>query len=49
MLAGIDTYGEEIAKLSAGLFASEEAQEGMRAFAERRPPRWAVTGASATP
>jgi methylglutaconyl-CoA hydratase len=25
----------------AALFASEEAAEGMRAFAERRPPRWA--------
>jgi methylglutaconyl-CoA hydratase len=25
----------------AELFASEEAAEGMRAFAERRPPRWA--------
>ena len=42
MLAAIDTYGEEFGRLSAGLFGSEEAQEGMRAFAERRPPRWAV-------
>jgi enoyl-CoA hydratase len=28
-------------ELSARLFASEEAREGMRAFRERRPPRWA--------
>jgi methylglutaconyl-CoA hydratase len=31
---------EEMARLSARLFASEEAQEGMRAFLEKRPPRW---------
>lgn len=28
-------------KKIAELFASEEAKEGMRAFAEKRPPRWA--------
>ncbi len=28
-------------ELSAQFFASEEAREGMRAFAEKRPPRWA--------
>ena len=28
-------------EVSARLFASEEAREGMSAFAERRPPRWA--------
>ena len=27
--------------LSAGFFAGEEGQEGMRAFAEKRPPPWA--------
>jgi enoyl-CoA hydratase len=32
-----------MATLSARLFASEEAREGMTAFAEKRPPRWAVT------
>jgi enoyl-CoA hydratase len=26
--------------LSAKLFASAEAHEGIRAFLERRPPRW---------
>jgi enoyl-CoA hydratase len=30
-------------ELSARLFASEEAREGMRAFLEKRPPRWAAT------
>ena len=29
-------------ELSAGFFAGEEGQEGMRAFAEKRPPRWAT-------
>lgn len=29
--------------LSARFFAAEEGQEGMRAFAEKRPPAWAVT------
>src|SRR5262249_5787930 len=32
---------ERMAALSARLFASEEAREGMTAFAEKRPPRWA--------
>ncbi len=36
----IDDKGEAIAKLSAGLFASEEAQEGMNAFISKRKPRW---------
>ena len=37
----IDRDGESMVKLSARLFASEEAHEGMVAFLERRPPRWA--------
>jgi methylglutaconyl-CoA hydratase len=32
---------EETARRSAEHFASEEAREGMTAFAEKRPPRWA--------
>ncbi|MDO8363826.1 MAG: enoyl-CoA hydratase-related protein [Actinomycetota bacterium] len=36
----------EMTALSEALFLSEEAAEGMRAFAEKRPPSWAaVTGA----
>jgi enoyl-CoA hydratase/carnithine racemase len=35
---GIDLDGAE--RLSAELFAGEEAREGMAAFAERRPPAW---------
>lgn len=36
----IEDKGPAIAKLSAGLFASEEAKEGMAAFLEKRKPRW---------
>jgi len=36
----IERYGDEMLELSARLFASEEAHEGMTAFLERRPPRW---------
>jgi len=32
----------EMLALSARLFAGEEGQEGVRAFAEKRPPAWAV-------
>jgi enoyl-CoA hydratase len=38
----IEHYGAQMVELSARLFASEEAHEGMTAFLERRPPRWAV-------
>jgi enoyl-CoA hydratase/carnithine racemase len=34
------TRGPEMAALSARLFASEEAQEGIHAFLERREPSW---------
>ena len=29
-------------ELSAKFFAGDEGQEGMRAFAEKRPPAWAL-------
>jgi enoyl-CoA hydratase/carnithine racemase len=32
---------EEMKELSISFFASEEGQEGMRAFQERRRPSWA--------
>jgi len=35
----------EMVELSAERFASREAQEGMRAFAEKRPPSWAESRA----
>jgi enoyl-CoA hydratase len=38
----IERHGEEMVALSARLFASEEAHEGMTAFLERRPPRWSA-------
>lgn len=41
VLAGFDADAEQLQAHSAQLFASEEAQEGIAAFLERRPPRWA--------
>jgi enoyl-CoA hydratase len=38
----IERYGDQMVELSARLFASEEAHEGMTAFLERRPPRWSA-------
>ena len=40
VLSRIASDGERLVQLSARLFASEEAREGMTAFKERRPPRW---------
>ncbi len=36
----LQARGQEMAELSARLFASDEAQEGIHAFLERRPPAW---------
>lgn len=40
-LAQFDALSAQRQELSARLFASPEAAEGMRAFAEKRPPEWA--------
>ncbi len=40
MLAQIAAEGDDLVALSARLFASDEAREGMTAFRERRKPRW---------
>ncbi|MBR7827308.1 enoyl-CoA hydratase family protein [Actinospica sp. MGRD01-02] len=41
VLAAFDRYGDAMVETSSRLFGSAEAQEGMRAFLERRPPSWA--------
>lgn len=40
--AGFDRDAQRLAEESARLFVSEEGGEGMRAFLEKRPPRWAA-------
>ena len=41
VLARFDSSADELAAQSARLFGSEEAREGMMAFLQKRPPRWA--------
>lgn len=41
LLAGFDARAQELAELSARLFGTDEAAEGMAAFLEKRPPAWA--------
>ena len=41
LLAEFDRSAEELAKRSASCFGTPEVVEGMTAFFERRPPRWA--------
>jgi enoyl-CoA hydratase len=43
LLAGFDTRAQVLAELSARLFASDEAAEGMAAFLAKRKPSWAVS------
>src|SRR4051794_26049297 len=38
--AALAERADEVQKLSARLFGSEEAREGMLAFLQKRPPRW---------
>jgi len=42
ILAGFDATANDLAELSARLFGSAEAAEGMAAFLARRPPAWAA-------
>ena len=42
VLAGFDRDAQRLTEDSARLFVSEEAREGMLAFLEKRPPRWAA-------
>jgi enoyl-CoA hydratase len=41
-LAAFDAHAEQLQALSARLFGSEEAREGMLAFLQKRPARWAA-------
>lgn len=43
LLESFDAHARRLSEESATLFSSEEAQEGIAAFRERRPPRWAKT------
>lgn len=47
ILAGFDRDAERLTTDSARLFVSEEAHEGMLAFLQKRPPRWAEPGGKA--
>jgi enoyl-CoA hydratase len=42
ILDGFDRRADELGAQSARLFASDEAREGMLAFLQKRPPRWAA-------
>jgi enoyl-CoA hydratase len=41
ILQGFDAQETSVTDLSERLFSAEEAQEGIAAFKEGRPPRWA--------
>jgi enoyl-CoA hydratase len=43
VLLSFDARAGEMQSLSARLFGSEEAREGMLSFLEKRPPRWAAS------
>jgi enoyl-CoA hydratase len=44
ILAAFDERADDLTEESARLFVSEEAREGMMAFLQKRPPRWAGDG-----
>jgi enoyl-CoA hydratase len=46
-LAAFDAHQEAMQHLSASLFGSDEAREGMTAFLQRRPPAWAAEASPA--
>jgi enoyl-CoA hydratase len=46
VLAGFDRDAERLSVESARLFVSDEAREGMLAFLQKRPPRWAPGGSA---
>ncbi len=41
LLASFDSDAQQLSDMSAALFSSEDAQEGIASFLERRAPRWA--------
>jgi enoyl-CoA hydratase len=43
MLDGWDVRGPEVQALSARLLDTDETREGLAAFLEKRPPRWAIS------
>ncbi|WP_328389057.1 enoyl-CoA hydratase family protein [Nocardia sp. NBC_00416] len=45
ILAEFDRSADELAARSGSFFGTEEVIEGMTAFLQRRPPRWAVSAA----
>ena len=48
ILDGFDRDAERLSADSARLFVSDEAREGMLAFLQKRPPRWATQDSSDT-
>jgi enoyl-CoA hydratase len=44
ILEDFDRRADELSALSARLFATEDAREGMLAFLQKRPPRWLSGG-----
>ncbi|MBD0323556.1 MAG: enoyl-CoA hydratase family protein [Aldersonia sp.] len=42
IVAEFDAHADELAERSARFFGTEEAVEGMTAFLQKRPPRWAL-------
>ncbi|GFG74846.1 enoyl-CoA hydratase family protein [Mycobacterium botniense] len=48
ILHGFDRDAERLSLDSARLFVSDEAREGMLAFLQKRPPRWAQAGGGET-